>query len=123
MTDAKLDAVALFEARSTYDWQGQSALFDAIPHARPWWAVAGFLADWLGSALRAAGMDDPEELMAWFRQRALDEEADLLDHPEVQAVVITIRGPGTGTVRFPEGATGNADAVGITLDGTTARLA
>jgi hypothetical protein len=36
------------------------------------------------------------------------------------AVVVSLRGPGTGTVRFPVGSSGNVDATGIVLDGTTA---
>ena len=38
-------------------------------------------------------------------------------------VTIAIRGPGSGTVDFAGGAGGNADAAGITLDGTTAATA
>lgn len=47
------------------------------------------------------------------RQRAVyrDATGDL--------VTISIKGPGTGSVRFADGSSGNTDAVGITLDGTT----
>jgi hypothetical protein len=34
-------------------------------------------------------------------------------------VTLAIKGPGSGSVRFPGGAAGNADALSITLDGTT----
>ena len=34
-------------------------------------------------------------------------------------VVVSLKGPGGGTVRFPNGSAGNVDATGIVLDGTT----
>ena len=47
------------------------------------------------------------------RQRAVYTDAS------GDVVTISIKGPGTGTVRFAEGAVNNADPIGITFDGTT----
>lgn len=48
------------------------------------------------------------------RQRAIYTDAS------GDRVTISIKGPGSGTVRFSGAAGGNADAIGLTLDGTTA---